>query len=75
MSHKRISRREFLRLSALTTAGTALAGCAPEVIKETVEVTREVGVPVEQTVEALEARFAGTPVPNAAPLDNWDILA
>lgn len=28
-----------------------------------------------QTVAALEARFAGEPVPNAAPLDKWDILA
>ena len=28
MSAKKLSRREFLRLSALTAAGTALAGCA-----------------------------------------------
>ncbi len=29
MSSKRISRRDFLRLSALTAAGAALAGCCP----------------------------------------------
>jgi len=29
----------------------------------------------KQTVEALEARFAGKPVPNAVPLDKWEILA
>jgi ABC-type transport system substrate-binding protein len=51
---KKFSRRDFLRMSALTATGVALAGCAPEVIKETVEVekevTKEVEVPVEQTV-------------------------
>ena len=29
MNHREISRREFLRLGALTAAGTALAGCCP----------------------------------------------
>jgi len=57
---KKLSRRDFLRMSTLTAAGAALAGCAaptPEVVKETVEVevpveqTVEVEVPVEQTVE------------------------
>jgi peptide/nickel transport system substrate-binding protein len=46
--HKRqISRREFLRLSALTAAGTVLAACTtptstPEPTKETVAATEEV---------------------------------
>jgi len=63
MKDKKLTRRDFLRMSALTAAGVALAGCAPEVVKETVEVevTREVDVPVEQTV-IVEA----TAVPPAA---------
>ena len=44
---KRMKRREFLRLSALATAGTALAACAPKVVKETVVVEK----PVEKVVE------------------------
>jgi len=47
MGQKRLSRREFLRLGALTTAGAALAACQPQVVRETVEVE----VPVERTVE------------------------
>jgi multiple sugar transport system substrate-binding protein len=52
MTHKRLSRRDFLRMGALTTAGAALAGCAaptPETVtvKETVVVEQEVEVPVE----------------------------
>jgi peptide/nickel transport system substrate-binding protein len=38
MSSKRISRREFLRLSALTAAGAALAGCCPPPTPSTPEV-------------------------------------
>jgi len=45
MGHKNISRRDFLHLGALTAAGTALAACKPQVVRETVE------VPVERTVE------------------------
>ena len=56
MSNKRLSRRDFLRMSALGAAGAALAGCTtptPEVIREMVEVPVEqtVEVPVRQTVE------------------------
>ena len=55
MAQKNVSRRDFLRVSALTAAGAALAGCAPQVVKETVEVevTREVEVEkeVEKVVE------------------------
>ena len=49
MAGNRLSRRDFLRMSALTAAGAALASCAPQVIKETVEVVKE--VEVETTVE------------------------
>jgi len=45
MSPKNLSRRDFMRLSALTAAGAALAGCAPQVVERTVE------VPVKETVE------------------------
>ena len=65
MDKKRLSRRDFLRMSALTAAGVALAGCAqptPETKVVEVEVTRmvegtpvveieEVEVPVEVPVE------------------------
>jgi len=46
MDKKTLSRRDFLRVGALTAAGTVLAGCGPaatpEVIREEVEVTRVV---------------------------------
>jgi len=48
MSQKKLNRRDFLRISALTTAGAALAACAPST-PQTVEVTRQ--VQVQQTVE------------------------
>jgi multiple sugar transport system substrate-binding protein len=59
MSNKKLSRRDFLRMSALTAAGAALAGCTtptPETVtvKETVVVKEEVEVPVEQTVVVKE---------------------
>lgn len=54
MTAKKLNRRDFLRMSALTTAGAALAACAPEVVERTVKVpvkeTVQVEVPVEQTV-------------------------
>ncbi len=54
-----MSRRHFLRLSALAAGGTALTACAPQVVekvvtvKETVEVEKEVEkvVTVKETVE------------------------
>ena len=46
MSQKNLTRRDFLRLGTLTTAGAALAACTPST---PVEVTRE--VPLQQTVE------------------------
>jgi multiple sugar transport system substrate-binding protein len=57
MTSKKLSRRDFLRASAVTAAGAALAACQPQVIKETVEVEKvvekEVEVPVAQTVEVI----------------------
>ena len=50
MSPKNLSRREFMRLSALTAAGAALAGCAPQVVERTVEVAVQQTVEVEKTV-------------------------
>jgi multiple sugar transport system substrate-binding protein len=49
MAGKRFSRRDFMRMSALTAAGAALGACQPQVIKETVEVEKV--VEVEKTVE------------------------
>jgi len=51
MSGKKIDRREFLRLSALTAGGAVLVACQPQtvVVKETVEVEKE--VVVKETVE------------------------
>jgi len=59
MKKHRLSRRDFLLLSGSAAAGTLLAACQPQVVKETVEVevTREVEVekPVEVTVEVPQA--------------------
>jgi len=59
---KTLSRRDFLRMSALTAAGAALAGCGPaptpQILKETVE------VPVEQTVVV---EPTAVPQPTAIP--------
>jgi multiple sugar transport system substrate-binding protein len=85
MKQKKLSRRDFLRMSALTTASVALAGCAPQVVKETVEVevTREVEVPVEVKVpvaetELVEVEVTPTTAPPVAPgpakLVYWTIL-
>ena len=48
MARKRLSRRDFLRASALAAAGAALAACKTEVPKETVEI--EATEEVEETV-------------------------
>ena len=64
----RISRRDFLRLSAGLAAGTALAGCAtpePQVIKETVEVEKEVTKIVEvekEVVKEVEKLVTAEPI-------------
>ncbi len=56
MKKRRISRRDFLRVSAVTTAGV-LAGCAqptPEIVKETVVVEKEVTVAPEVIEKEVE---------------------
>ena len=52
MNERKMSRRDFLRMATLTTAGTLLAGCTKKVI-ETVEVEKKViqTVEVPKTVE------------------------
>ena len=59
MSSKKLNRRDFLRMGALTAAGTALASCAPadpEVIRETVVVDREVEVLIDYYPRADECQ-------------------
>jgi multiple sugar transport system substrate-binding protein len=83
MQAKKLTRRNFLRMGALTAAGVALAGCAPEVAKETVEVTREVEVPVKETEIVKETQvvevevtptMAPLPEPGPAKLIYWTVL-
>jgi len=75
MNKKVVSRRDFLGLIGLGTAGV-LAACTtpptptPQVIKEQVEVTRIVaGTPVVETiVQTKQVMITNTPVPTAAPV-------
>mgnify|MGYP000266681753 CR=1 FL=1 len=72
MSDK-LTRRDFLRLGALTAAGAALAGCAtptPQVVRETVEVPQTVEVPVKETVvvQPTEPPATVPPAPEPANL-------
>jgi multiple sugar transport system substrate-binding protein len=67
----KISRRDFLRWTALGGAGLVASACAPQVIEKTVEVTKvvkeEVEVPVEVTkvVTEVEEKLV-TPTPESA---------
>jgi multiple sugar transport system substrate-binding protein len=70
MAHKRLSRRDFLRMSALGAAGMALAGCAaptPETVtvKETVVVEKE----VEKTVEVEKVVEVTAEAPELEPIE------
>ena len=71
MKSKKLSRRDFLRLSVFTAAGAVLAGCScpPQVVEkevtvtEVVEVEKEVEVPGEDKiveVTAVPADLAGS---------------
>ena len=51
MSGKRMTRRDFLRVSAVGAAGVLAASCAPQVIEKTVEVPVEKIVEVEKEVQ------------------------
>jgi multiple sugar transport system substrate-binding protein len=69
MERKKIGRRDFLRLSAGAAAGAVLAGCKPQVVKETVEVVQTVEVEKEVEVEKLVTPTPARDVyslPNAA---------
>jgi multiple sugar transport system substrate-binding protein len=61
MEERKLSRRDFLRLSGVVAAGTVLAACKPQA-PQTVEVTREVSVPVEETVQ-VPVEVTPTPPP------------
>ena len=75
---KRFSRRDFLRVSALTAAGAVLAGCCPSepktvteketvVVKETEEVTVKETEEVMVTEEAPEAEPVTLEIRNSNP--------
>ncbi len=71
MSKERLSRREFLYMGAVASAGVALAACQPKtvVVKETVQVTSEVTKVVEQTkiveqTKVVEKQVTPTPLPS-----------
>ena len=74
MNDMKLSRRDLLRLSALASASAALASCAPQVVKETVEVevevTREVEVQVLETqiVKETEVVEVTSAAPAVAPV-------
>ena len=87
MQDKRLTRRDFLRMGAVTAAGAALAGCAPKVLKETVVVEKPVEKVVKETVmvagtpEVVEKVVTATPLPpepvtikltTSYPLTNYD---
>jgi len=57
MSAKKISRREMLKGLGLAVAGTALAACAPKVVKETVAVEKQVEKVVTATPQPIKLRF------------------
>ena len=61
----RLSRRRFLRGLAAVAGGTALAACAPQVVKETVVVEKVVEKPVEKIVEKVVEKVV-TAAPAAA---------
>jgi hypothetical protein len=60
MDLKKHSRREFVRLTALTTAGVALAACArePEVVEKIVQETVVVEKEVEKQVTVIVEKEA-----------------
>jgi peptide/nickel transport system substrate-binding protein len=60
MDKREITRRDFLKMSAITAVGAVVAGCGPQPTPETIikEVTKEVQVPkeVQVTVEVPKGR-------------------
>ena len=72
---EKLSRRSFLRMSAIAATGGLLAACAPpapEVVKETVVVETEVEVEVEKEVPVeVTRRVKEEAEPEAASLAFW----
>ena len=68
MSRKRMSRRDFVRLMAGTVGAAALAGCQPQtvIVKETVEVEKQVEKVVKETVEVEKVVKETVVVPKTA---------
>jgi ABC-type glycerol-3-phosphate transport system substrate-binding protein len=81
MEKRRLNRRDFLRLSAVTAAGAAIAACAPAApsvveVEKPVVVEKEVvkEVPVEKVVEKeVEVVVTATPAakPEGNPVIRW----
>jgi len=63
MKGKKLTRRDFLRMSALTAAGAALVGCAPKPTPE----PEKPAEPVEEPIEAPEA-------PEPITLELWTFV-
>jgi hypothetical protein len=81
MIKRTLTRRDFVRLTAMGSAGV-LAACVaptPQVIKEQVEVTRIVevaGTPkVETVIEEREVVVTATPAPTAAAAAEGETIA
>lgn len=70
MKERKLSRRDFLLLSGSAAAGTLLAACQPQVIRETVEVEKIVRETVEVEVEK-QVQVTPTPAPIEAVAVNF----
>ena len=66
MSQKKLSRREFLRLSALGAAGVALSACAKEKTEEAA-VVEPTKAEVKPTEPPAAVPFTPTPIPTSGP--------
>jgi len=62
MKMRKLTRREMLKSLGLAVAGAALAGCTPEVVKETVIVEKPVDKVVKETV-IVEKVVTAVPAP------------
>jgi putative aldouronate transport system substrate-binding protein len=61
--NKKLTRREFVRMGALVGAGVVAAGCAPRVVKETVEKVVKETVLVQGTPQVVEKVVTVAPEP------------
>jgi peptide/nickel transport system substrate-binding protein len=67
MSQKKLSRREFLRLSALGAAGVALSACAKKTETVAPAVVEPTKAPVEATKPPAAVAATPTPIPTTGP--------